>query len=447
MYKSKKSIASVLLAGLMLFASGCTSNGPATNTNSPDVDSSGRPVAERQVVAQGITDDTIYIGCTMSVSGASALVGVPMVDAMEGVFNRANENGGIGGRKIELVHLDDGGDSANGRALIERLVEEEKVFALNGLPGSAVNTSIDYIKEQGIPCVYITTGMDLIYAENAPGSNVFPVQPNFGSDGALLAARVFHETLFGPNKDERLSDDAKVGVVYGNNDTGSYLYEGFMRQAEAEGVSDRIIAEGIATGEYAVALQKMKDEGVAVMVILMADIRGAIAAMNDIQFEVPVFTYYGNSSITAWSAETYSENRPCYTSCWADYSTPEAAIALEDFYDAVSYCDADEATKESYMENNYARAGYVAADIMVRALQRLEESELDYSWENFIACMEDGEFELITGGTLDYSNGRRVGADQEGLLEYYVEVGEDGAPIMRNRTIRSFETLEEVVAK
>lgn len=442
MFNVKRAMSAVLAAAMMVSIAGCASKTPPAESAAGNTDS---PTAERQIIAQGITEDTIKIGSTVAVSGASALVGVPMIDAMKGVFNRCNENGGIGGRKIEFIHLDDGADSAVGRTLTERLVEEEKVFAINGMPGSAVNTTIDYVKEMGIPTVYLSTGMDFIYSENDPGSCVFPVQPNFGSDGALLAARVFHEKIYGPNKDEALPADAKIGVVYGNNDVGGYLYDGFMKQVKSEGNEDRIVAEGIAAGEYAAALQKMKDEGCDVMVILMGQIKAAIAAMNDIQFEVPTFTYYGNSSITAWSAETYSENRPCYTSCWADYSTAEAAEALKDFYDAVSYCDADQATKDSYMENNFARAGYVAADIMVRGLQRLEESGLDYSWENFIACMEQDTFKLVTGGTLDYSNGRRVGADQEGLLEYFTETKEDGTVVIKNKTLRSFQTLEDVL--
>ena len=445
MKKLRKALALCLAASLALSLAACAPKESPAPGSSPSA-GTDEP-SERQVLAQGITDDAITIGSTMAVSGASALVGVPFIDAMNGVFNRINEKGGIGGRKIQLVHLDDGGDSANGRTLTERLVEESKVFAINGMPGTAVNTTIDYLREYGVPTVYLSTGMDLVYAENDPGSCIFPVQPNFGSDGALLAARVFHEKLYGANKDEALPADAKVGVVYGNNDTGSYLYEGFMRQVKAEGNEGRVVSEGIAAGEYAAALQKMKNEGVSVLVVLMGQIKAAIAAMNDIQFEVPTFTYYGNSSITAWSAETYNPNRPCYTSCWADYSTPEAAEALKDFYDAVSYCDADQATKDSYMENNFARAGYVAADIMVRGLQRLEDSGLDYSWENFIACMEADTFTLVTGGTLDYSNGRRVGADQEGLLEYYTETGADGSAVIRNKTLRSFETLADVLER
>lgn len=128
-------------------------------------------------------------------------------------------------------------------------------------------------------------------------------------------------------------------------------------------------------------------------------------------------------------------------------NTYKAAEALKDFYDAVSYCDADQATKESYMENNFARAGYVAADIMVRGLQRLEDSGLDYSWENFIACMEADTFKLITGGTLDYSDGCRLGATQECLLEYYTVTKDDGTVAIKNRVLRTFEVLEDVLAR
>lgn len=278
------------------------------------------------IIAQGITDDTIKIGCTYSVSGALAIVGVPMLDTVRGVFNRVNENGGIGGRKLELVYLDDGGDAANARALTERLTEEEKVFAITAMPGNAVNTTIDYVYEMGIPVVDLVTGLDIAYSENDPGGNVFPVQPSWGQDGSFIAARVFHSSVYGPNKDQPLPADAKVGVVYANNDQGSCLYNGFMKQVKTEGFEDRVVTVGFPAGEYSAAVQTLKDEGCSVAVMLMgvAQIKGAVAAMDDIQYEVPVFTFYGNSSVVPGPRR--STRKPVLTSPPAGPITPRRRL-------------------------------------------------------------------------------------------------------------------------
>lgn len=445
MFKMKKSL-SVLLAALILFATAGCSNGDSSGST-PPAGTSGEPSAERQILAQGITDDTIYVGSTYSSSGSYSIVGVPLIDTMRAVFNRVNENGGIGGRKIELVYLDDGGDAANGRALTERLVEEEEVFALTALPGSAINNTIDYLREMGIPVVDVVSGRNIAYAENDPNGNIFPVQPSWGQDGSFIAARVFHEEVYGPEKNEPLPDDATVGVIYSNDDQGNDLFEGFMAQVEAEGFQDRVVSTGFATGESASAIQSLRDQGADVVVLLMgvAQIRGAVAAMDDIQYEVPVFTFYGNSSVVAWSLETYSENRPCYTTGWSDYTSEKAEAALEDFYDVLSYADVDEATKDAYHDDAYAQVGYIAADILVRGLQRLEDSGLDYSWENFIACMEDGAFELITGGSISYADGVRLGATTEAMFEFLPVENEDGTKAIGINALRPFQTIDEIV--
>lgn len=438
----------VIIVAISMLVAGC---GPKETAPSESPQTGGEessaPASERQVLSQGITDDEILVGTTFGNSGVYAVIGVPALAAFESVLNRVNENGGIGGRNIKLIHYDDGFDAANGKALTEKLVEEDKVFALGCAGAHIVTTSYDYISDYGIPLVYIATGLDFIYKENAPGSNIFPVQPRFGQDGEFIIARLFHEAIFGPNRDEQLPEDVKVGVLYVNSDSGNDLLGGIMNQAAAERKVGQIVAEGVTAATYSTAIQKFKDQGVGAVVALTTDVKGVIGAMDDAQYEVPVFAYYGASSLTAWNPETYKETRPCYTTCWADYSTDTAKIALEDFYDALQYGNIEDDLKVAYRENNYARAGYVAATVLVEGLQRLEASGMDYSWENYIKAMEEDIFNLITGSPVDFSNGKRLGTVEEAVFEYYADTDADGNPVMASKTVRPFETIEQIMAK
>ena len=90
MFNVKRAMSAVLAAAMMVSIAGCGTKNPPPQTSD---EGNGGTTAERQVIAQGITDDTIKIGCTYSVSGAMAIVGVPMMDTIRGVFNRVNENG------------------------------------------------------------------------------------------------------------------------------------------------------------------------------------------------------------------------------------------------------------------------------------------------------------------------------------------------------------------
>ena len=432
----------MLLTGCRVSTEPAPSQSEEETTSESSQTSEETAPAERQVLAQGITDDEILIGTTFGNSGVYAVVGVPALAAFEAVLLRANANGGIGGRDLILVHYDDAFDAANGKALTEKLVEEDKVFAL-GLQGAhVVINSLDYIKDYGIPLVYMATGLGLVFDENAPGSGIFPVQPSAIQDSKFIVSRLFHEAIFGPNRDEKLPDDIKVGVLYVNSDSGNEALVGIMNQAAEEGKAGQIMAEAVTEATYATAIQKFKDAGVGAVISLSIDMKGIIAAMEDTQYEVPVFAGYGSSSLTAWAPETYRDTRPCFTTCWADYSTDTAKEALKDFYDALQYANVDDATKEAYRENNYARAGYVAAIVLVEGLQRLEDSGMDYSWENYITAMEQDEFNLITGSPVDFSNGQRLGTVQEAVFEYYAEDG-----VMKSDTVRPFETIEEIMAK
>lgn len=119
-------------------------------------------------VSQGVTDDTIKIGTISLVSGAFAYIGQPAYDGLRACIERFNAQGGVQGRKLEIVAYDDQYDAATGKAIVERMVEQDQVFALVGLGGNIVETSLDYLKEKGIPVINISSGLDSVYAEKIP---------------------------------------------------------------------------------------------------------------------------------------------------------------------------------------------------------------------------------------------------------------------------------------
>ena len=86
----------------------------------------------------GVTDTSIKIGSFMALSGPVAAVGVPVKKGMEAYIKYVNEQGGVHGRKIELLIEDDQFNPANALAAVKKLVEQDKVFAISpslGTPG------------------------------------------------------------------------------------------------------------------------------------------------------------------------------------------------------------------------------------------------------------------------------------------------------------------------
>src|ERR1700719_1151134 len=99
----------------------------------------------------GVTDAEIKIGQTMPYSGPASAYGV-IGRADTAYFKMINEMGGVNGRKINLISLDDGYSPPKTVEQVRRLVEEEKVaFIFNSL-GTPCNYAIrPYLTENKIP--------------------------------------------------------------------------------------------------------------------------------------------------------------------------------------------------------------------------------------------------------------------------------------------------------
>ena len=399
------------------------------------------------VVAQGITDDEILVGATFVTAGALAFIGLPIVDAFIAVIERVNAHGGVGGRQIRLIHYNDDNDPIGGRILIERLVEEDQVFALLGLSGVHAPTSLEYLRNFGIPVINITGGIAFMYHEYDPGSNIFLIQPSNEHDGPTMLARALREPLFGPNHNERLPYGATIGLMFSNNDAGFDVNNGVMRLAEELGITDNIIAEVVTPETYFTVIQQMMDAGVDLLLVGSLDTIGITAAMSDAGWYVPVIGAYGTSTIQSHSPEVYHPNRRILATTWAQYITPGAQVMLADMEDALRYHPGiDDDTRASYVDNNFARAGYFMAMTLVVGLERMEASGLEWTWENFISIMESEYFDFYATPPFSFANGRRMGITDLALFEYRAHMGPDGEWVEEQSLAAGFESLDVMVA-
>ncbi len=111
------------------------------------------------VFAQGVTSDTITIGQSAALSGPAEALGKEMKAGADAYFNAVNKAGGINGRKIKLVSLDDGYEPERAKANTEKLINEEKVLALFGYVGTPTsNASLPVFTKAKVPFVGAFTG-------------------------------------------------------------------------------------------------------------------------------------------------------------------------------------------------------------------------------------------------------------------------------------------------
>lgn len=88
----------------------------------------------------GITDNAITIGMSAPFSGPNGAYGEDMKAAITAYFNQVNKSGGVNGRKLELVALDDGYETDKAVANTKTLIDDKKVFSLLAFYGSSPTT-------------------------------------------------------------------------------------------------------------------------------------------------------------------------------------------------------------------------------------------------------------------------------------------------------------------
>jgi branched-chain amino acid transport system substrate-binding protein len=156
----------------------------------------------------GVTATEIKIGNTMPYSGPASAYGV-IGKTETAFFKMINEQGGVAGRKINFISLDDGYSPPKTVEQIHKLVEQDEVaFTFNTL-GTPPNTAIQkYLNQKKVPHLFVATGADKWgnYQEN-PWTIGF--QPSYRTEAQIYAKYILKHM---PN--------AKIGVLYQNDDFG-----------------------------------------------------------------------------------------------------------------------------------------------------------------------------------------------------------------------------------
>ena len=165
---------------------------------------------------QGATDTTIKIGNTFPYSGPVSVT-APQVRQMKAYFDFLNDKGGINGRKIDFVSLDDGYQPPKTVELTRRLVEQDKVLLMFGSEGTPTQVAVEpYLNSRKIPQLFVLTGSNsLIDPKKYPYT--VATGSSYGFEGLVWAKYILQER---PN--------AKIGIFYQDDDFGSDHIAGFM---------------------------------------------------------------------------------------------------------------------------------------------------------------------------------------------------------------------------
>lgn len=139
-----------------------------------------------QTQERGVTAAEVVIGTSQPLSGPAAFWGLPVTGGMDAYLRFINDQGGIHGRKIRLVALDDSYLPTRAVANVRDLVDRTSVFAIVGLLGSTNAFAVrDYIVENNV--VWINPLADAnMWAGFRQKRNLFVTYVSYVDEGRLL---------------------------------------------------------------------------------------------------------------------------------------------------------------------------------------------------------------------------------------------------------------------
>ncbi|HEY0490939.1 MAG TPA: ABC transporter substrate-binding protein [Telluria sp.] len=113
--------------------------------------------------ATSFAAETIKIGSVLSVSGPAAFLGDPELKTLQLYVEKINAAGGVLGRKLELVHYDDGSDAAKANSFTKRLLESDKVnFVIGGTTTGATMAMAPLVERAKVPFISLAGAVVVI---------------------------------------------------------------------------------------------------------------------------------------------------------------------------------------------------------------------------------------------------------------------------------------------
>lgn len=349
-----------------------------------------------------VLGDEILVANSAALNGYYATTGDPIVAGIRAYIDMVNSGGGIYGRTLRLLHIDDHYDPDLAKEAFTELVERQNAFAyVSHFGAPPVDATLDGIRRIGIPVFGFATSIGRLYVEKArtfeQGSNCYPIQPIYITEGRVMVVRAM--TMFYAKK---------IGVLYTNDDTGHDLLAGIQLQCRRAGIrfEAKMVETDMSNLEQAVEeIKKMQTDCLilAAPQAFFPQVAGGVAEQDLCR---PVLTSYLNSIVTI-AQETNRRVQgkfDIYALSWLNYQN-ERLDNLEE----ASYWLGD------YAMNGYAHCGWISAYFFCEGLRRMGPGMP--RWEDFPAVMERAPLQIPFGGKVDYAGGRRIGTQDMSLVK------------------------------
>jgi ABC-type branched-subunit amino acid transport system substrate-binding protein len=313
---------------------------------------------------EGVTDKEVILGMSTALSGPLKDYGQQMRIGFESAFSAQNKAGGVHGRKLRLVVLDDGYEPERTKVAMRQLLEKQKVFAVVGNVGTpTAAVSVPYVGEKGVLFFAPLTGADFL-RNDPPDRFVFNYRASYWEEMATAVKYLVDVRGIKPNQ---------IAVFAQNDSYGEAGWEGvahMMRKYKRDPAQVLRVSYKRNTTDVAEAVRVIKANAPKVRAVVMASTSKATARfiqkIKEENLDLVLATISGvNSSELAEQLMLLGPRHAegVIVTQVVPLPTSRASAILKYQQDLSLYAPAE---KPGFI----SLEGYVAANLLVQGLQR-----------------------------------------------------------------------------
>ena len=238
----------------------------------------------------GVTATEIKIGNTNAYSGPASAYSV-IAKLETAFFKMVNDQGGVAGRKINFISLDDGYSPPKTVEQVRRLVEEDQVALLFNTLGTPTNSAIyRYVNQKQVPHLFISSGADK-WGDYQHFPWTMGFQPSFRIESQIYAKYILRE-----------KPDAKIAILYQNDDLGKDYLAG-MKDVLGDKFDKMVVSASYETTDPTIDSQITSLQSAGANVLLVAATpkfaAQAIRKVHDLDWKPLFFMSYVSTSVGA----------------------------------------------------------------------------------------------------------------------------------------------------
>ena len=333
----------------------------------------------------GVGKTGIVIGQSAALTGPGSALAAPFVQGAKLYFDKLNAGGGVNGRKVELVTLDDRGNPATTAENTKKLLGQG-VLSLFGYYGSPqVTAAYPLIKDSDVLMFGPMAAADELRGALYP--NVFSIRPGYSEEAAAITRHA--ETL----------GARRLAILHGSDSESMVALESAERTMGGMGanlVAKHVVGSGSVASSVDKTLEKKPES-----VLVLGDTGGAASAVRDLRakgFRGPIYGF--SSTGESLLAEELGRDGAGVVVVRVVPKSDSAKVAV------VRDLQADAQAAKAGKPNVYMLEGYLAAQVFTEALRRSSKDPTRAKLRKALESLDD----LSVGGFRVHFASERVGS-------------------------------------